>query len=207
MEFRCLFLFVFDHLGGDDRLAAEDVAHLVACRDVFVDTLCYDVAGTSQSLFGGVDALFRVHEGQRQLLCVALVLFHQRVGQGLQPLLDGHRSARLAFGLIGQVEVFQLGEGFGFFDGGLQFGGQLALLADALQDGVAAFVNLFQLEQHVADGGDLNLVEVAGDFFAVACNERHGGSRFQKLYGLFHLADTDIDLVGNNMCVIHHEEL
>ena len=137
------------------------------------------------------------------LLDVAGVLFLQFVGEGFKPPLDCCGGTGAAFGFVGQVEVFEFGE----IGGGkylfLQFGGHLALFIDGGQNGFAAFVQLFEADEEVADGCDLNFVETAGGLFPVAGYERDGGSLFEELDGFLHLTGAEIKLLGNGCGVIH----
>ena len=166
-----------------------------------------DVACTCQRLVGVLHAFRLVDVGLCQLLHVALILLHQRVGQRLQSFFHGHAGAGFAFGLVGQVEVLQFGQRGGVSYLLLQLGRQLALFADTLQYGFTAFVELFQLQQHVADGGNLHLVEVAGHLLAVAGDERYGGTLFQQFDGVLHLTYSHVDLMGYDIGVVHCCEL
>jgi hypothetical protein len=51
------------------------------------------------------------------------------------------------------------------------------------------------LLEAVANGGDLDLVEFAGGFLAVACDERHGGALGKKLRGGGDLVDLEVEFL------------
>ena len=71
----------------------------------------------------------------------------QGIGQRLQSALDSHRSAGLAFWLIWQIEVLQVGHRRDLLYACTQFGCQLALLLYALQDSSATLIYLFEFQK------------------------------------------------------------
>jgi hypothetical protein len=80
------------------------------------------------------------------------------------------------------------------FDGPAQFGRELALLVDALQDRRAAVFELAQVQQTLLERAQLRVVEIAGDFLAIPGDERdsrafvekpHGGGDLARLHGEF----------------------
>ena len=127
----------------------------------------------------------------------------QLVGQGLQAPLYGHGGAGAAFGFVGEVKVLQLGHIGGGENLLLQLGGELALFVDGGKDGLAAFVQLLQLDQQVADGGNLYLVQASGHLFAITGDEGDGGSLFQQFDGLLHLTGAKVKLFCYSGCVVH----
>ena len=162
-----------------------------------------DVAGTRKGLLRGVDAFVGIDILGGHIVNVARVLLLQLVGQGLQAALYGHGGAGAALGLVGEVEVLQfrhVGSGAYLL---LQFRGQFALVADGCEDGFAPFVQLFEFDEQVADGGNLHFVEASGGLFAVAGNEGNCGTLFQELYGLLYLTGSEVELLGNDCCVVH----
>ena len=62
---------------------------------------------------------------------------------------------------------------------------------------IATFVERGELLKSVADGGDLHFIELAGDFFAVACDERDRRALFQKLRGGGDLMNLEVQLLGD----------
>jgi hypothetical protein len=106
----------------------------------------------------------------------------QRVGQRLQPGLAGDLCLGAALLLVGQVEVF---EALLVVGGSIasEFRRQLALLVDRRQDGGAAVFQFAQVAQAVFEIAQLRVVEVVGDFLAVAGDEGHGGALVEQLHG------------------------
>ena len=206
LVFPSLLFFVLSNLGAEHGTAAEEIAHFVACLHVLAHPLGYDVACAGQRLVGRLHALLRVDKLLGQLFQIAGVLFLQLVGEGFQPTFDGHGGAGAAFGLIGEVQVFQLRHSGSCLNLLLQLGRQLALLLNGGQDGLAAFVNLFQLQKQVADGGNLYFVKAPRHLFAVAGYKGYCGTLFQQLDGLLHLTWTQVQLFGDDSGVVHGKE-
>ena len=90
--------------------------------------------------FGVGNAFCSIDIGGGCLQRVLLGVGQQQGGQGCQTGFAGNLGFGAAFGLIGQVEVFQRGFVAGGVERGFEFGGEFVLLADAAEDGVAAVV-------------------------------------------------------------------
>ena len=127
----------------------------------------------------------------------------QLVGEGLKSPLYGHGGAGAALGLVGEVEVFELGHVGGGKNLLLQLGGELALLADGGQDGIAPFVQLLESDEEVADGGNLHFVEAACGLLAVAGNEGDCSPLLQEFDGFLDLTDAEAEMLGNGVGVVH----
>ena len=104
---------------------------------------------------------------------------------------------------IGQIEVLEVGHIVHILNLLAQFSAKLPLLADALQYGLAALVELLEAEQQVAYGGNLHLVERARGLFAIAGYEGHRGALFEKFDGFLHLSLVEFQSVGYNRGIIH----
>ena len=87
--------------------------------------------------------------------------------------------------------------GGGCVNGGTQLGRELALLFNAFEHGVAALFELAQVAQSVFKFAQLNVVQPAGDFFAVAGDKRNGGTTIQQLHCRAHLLLVDFDFCGD----------
>ena len=194
LELAGLFLFGFHHFRREHSTAAEDVAHAVAGRDVFADTLGNNVACPGKGIVHILNTFSLVDERHSQLLDAALILFLQSIGQRLQSAFDSHRSAGLAFWLIWQIEVLQVGHRRGLLYACTQFGCQLALLLYALQDSSATLIYLFEFQKQIAYCRNLYLVKVARGLLAITGDERHRGTGFKQLNGLLNLAHTEVQL-------------
>src|SRR5689334_8695890 len=121
------------------------------------------------------------------------------IGERLQTLLAGDLGAGAALRLVGEVEILQLLLAGGGADGGLQLVGQLALLADALQDGVAALGQLQEVLAALEEGLELQIFQAAGGLLAVTGDEGHGGALGEQRSGGFDLARPAADLRGDDL--------
>ncbi len=103
---------------------------------------------------------------------VQRLLPQKDVGQRLQAALAGDRGSRAPFGLVGQVQVFQLLLVLARLDLAAQRGRQLPLLVDRFQDGRLALGQFSCLGERVLDGPQGLFVQALGCFFAIACDKR-----------------------------------
>ena len=93
-----------------------------------------------------------------------------------------------ALGLVRQVQVFQFLLGGCGLDGGAQLRRQLALLVDALEHRFAPVFEFAQVAQPVFQLAQLDVVQAAGGFLAVAGDEGNGGAAIEQV-------DRGLDLV------------
>ena len=112
------------------------------------------------------------------------------VGQRLEALFLGDGGPGAALGPEGQIDVLEHGHRLGGVDLRLQFVRQELALAQGLEDGLAALVQLGELLQAVADGGDGHLVQGAGGLLAVAGDEGDRAPLVEK-------AGNGLDLAGS----------
>ena len=115
----------------------------------------------------------------------------QLVGQWFDASLACHLPLGATFLLERQIDIFKVLFGGGMSNGCRQHVRQLALLTDAVQHGFLAVGQLTQIAQALLQFPQLNVVEPAGGFFAVARNKRHGGAAVQQF-------DSGVDLVRLN---------
>ena len=94
-----------------------------------------------------------------------------------------------------QIQVFQILLGGRQQHGGAQFRRQLALLVDALDDGLAPGFKRAQIVQSERQFAQLNVVQPAGGFLAVARNEGHGGSAVDEVHGGLDLVHANPDFL------------
>jgi hypothetical protein len=102
---------------------------------------------------------------------------------GVRPRSIGLGGAGLALRAEGREDVLERGHRGGGVDFLLQLGGEEIAFFEGLEDGGAAGVEFRELEHAVADGGDLDFVERAGLFLAVAGNEGDGAALGEQLGG------------------------
>ena len=137
----------------------------------------------------------------------------QLVGQRLEAGLAGDHALGAALLLERQVEVFQLLLGRRGGDGLGQRGRELALLVDALEHRGAAVFQLAQVGQTRLELAQLRVVEVVGDFLAIAGDERHRRATVQQRHRRVDLCGADLqfrrdlkkDLFQNSLPVWRRE--
>ncbi len=162
------------------------------------DPLGHDMPRAGQRFIRRGDLLFCADESGREPVerHAGIPLLPKIAGQRLQPLIA--RNGRLGppLGLVRQIQVFQLVLFQHGRDPRAQFRSELALLADGVKHGAPAIFQLAKVLQLFLNGADLHLVQIPGDFFAVARNEgnraavvqqsdggRQAGGRHAELHG------------------------
>ena len=121
----------------------------------------------------------------------------QGVGQRLEAVLPGDLGLGAPLRLVGQVDVLEAGLRLGRPDALLQGRVELALLADLLQHGGAAVLQLAQVAQPLLQRAELGVVEGAGGFLAVAGDERHRRAVVEQGHGRRDLVGPHTELVGD----------
>ncbi len=128
------------------------------------------MARAFESLFGGHAELCG-KLGERR----GVGLLPEEEREGFEALIAGDGGFGAALRFVGEIEIFELGLLEGGEDLGFQFGGQFALFLDGGEDGLATVFEVAEILEFLLDVADLDFVEIAGDFFAIAGNE--GDSR------------------------------
>jgi hypothetical protein len=72
-----------------------------------------------------------------------------------------------------------------------------ALLADGIEHRCAAFLEFAQVVQTLLQRAQLRIVERAGDFLAVARNERNGGAAVEQRHRRLDLLFANAEFFGN----------
>ena len=107
-------------------------------------------------------------------------LFPQEERERFEALVAGDRGFGAPFGLVGQVEIFELG----FFERGkdfrFEFGGEFALFLDRGEHGFATVFQFAEVLEFFLNVADLDFVQVAGDFLAIAGNEGYGSALVEQ---------------------------
>src|SRR5206468_11789032 len=80
-------------------------------------------------------------------------------------------------------KVFEFLLGRRCLDGGAEFGRELALLLDALEDGFAPLLQLAQVGQPRFEFAQVDVVEAAGGLLAVAGDEGDAGAAVEEVDG------------------------
>ena len=150
------FVFAFDQAGGDDGVFFKMAAGAGARAGVFADPLRHDVACPLQGIVYAGYLIVEVRGGEGFHVAVALGV--QALRKGFEALVDGHGGAGFALGAVGQVQVFEFGEGGGGFKGFFELGGEFALFGYAVQYGLPSFVEFLEFFELVCDVGYLHFV-------------------------------------------------
>jgi hypothetical protein len=85
-----------------------------------------------------------------------------------------------------------------------QFIGQFALLFDRTENRGTALIESTQTDQLVGDDPDLFVVQRAGHFLTIPCNEGNGIAVIQEIYDGGYLGRFDIHL-GSELFSVSHE--
>ena len=171
-------LFGLHHLRRDDSLAAECAAHSLTVALVLAHLFGNDVLRTLQGRLCVLDV--DLDEPLSSPLGVALALHQQQLGQRFESLFAGHLGTCAALRAVGQVDVLERGRLPRLVDALLELGRELLLVADGLEDGLLALLNLLQALILVADGPYLHFVESARALLAVAGNEGNGAALVEQ---------------------------
>lgn len=205
-EFRPFLFFTADDGRHQVGVFPQIVAHFCQQGGVFRKALHQDIARAVESGFCvryavvGVDIFsgfgFRVVRG----------FVPQQIGQRFQPGFNGDLPARAALRLVRQIEIFELGFTQRPVDGFFQRLGQLALLADGLQDRLTTVFKFTQIAQAGFQITQLRVIQTAGDFFTIACDKRHGIPFIKQANGSFYLFSPGLKFTRNNAAerIIHH---
>ena len=205
-ELGALLLLALQDVGAHDAGVDEQPAHGRADAGVLAGDLGRDVPGAGQGGLGVGHVLAGVDEGggaggrivARRPVRGQGRLLQQPQRQGLEAPLAGHGGAGAALGPERQVDILegrQVGRGP---DAGLQRVGQQFALGQRLQDRAAPLVQLVQLLEPVADGGDGHLVQAAGGLLAVAADEGNGAALGDQVGDGLDLAGRDLQLGGDD---------
>ena len=172
--------------------ATDGIAHrLVLAHPFGNDVLSAHDGGIGVGHFVAVDKLACT------LLDVVAALCHDDLGQRLQSQLSGSLGARLALGLEGQIDVLERIGIPAVVDAVGQFGSELLLRLDGLEDGSAAFLQFAVVAQSLVDGLDGEFVEVTSLLLAVAADEWDCRAVVKQIDGAGYLVDGDIELLGD----------
>ena len=121
----------------------------------------------------------------------------QLVGQRLDARFTRDHGLGAAFYFVGQVNVFEVLFGGHSFYRSAQFGRQFALVKNACKNNSPALFQLTQIAQAGFQFTQLNVVQLARHFLAVARNKGDGGSAVQQLDRSVHLGRSDLEFGGN----------
>ena len=186
-ELGALRLLVRHQPAGQQGVVAQELAQRRQQLRVFGEALHQNLPGAVQGGLAVGKTRLGIEVVGGQGIRVQGRVGQQRIGQRLQPRLPGYQRLAAPPRLIGQVQVFQAVLGIGVEDGLLQGGGELALLADAAEDDLAALLQLPQVVQALRQLPQLGVVQGAGHLLAIPGDEGHGRPLVQQFDGGVHL--------------------
>ena len=197
LELLALGLLALAHRGGHQPVRP----HLLAQRADQVGVLgeALDQNGARAVERGGDigHLLFGIDEGCGHRLRIVLRLRQQQFGQRLEPGFLGDLGLGAALRLERQIDVFQAPLAVGGEDRRFQRGIELALLADRIEDRGAALLEFAQIVQALLQRAQLRIVEPAGDFLAVARDERNRGAAVEQRHRRLDLLLANAELFRN----------
>ena len=191
-EFRAGLLLAVDQFGAQHGLVAHVGAQAADQIGVDRNRLGDDVARAFERGLHVGD--FAGDIGGREFARISRAIGKDRVGERLQTALARDFGLGAALRLVRQVKVFELGFGERGMELLFQPLAELTLRADRLEDGVAAAVELAQVDEPFGERAQLRVVEAAGRLLAVARDERHRRAFVDQLHRGFHLIGPGVDL-------------
>ncbi len=204
-KFRAFFFFPADDFGFDDAVGEVERAHFRADCGVVAHALGEDVARSGERLgvvfdrsFHVIDGIFTARVSLRGGEWVGGgILRPQKLGEWLEALFFRNDRARALFRTEGEVDVLERSDRLGRVDAFLQrLGHQLALVQRG-DNRVAALVEFAELLEPVADGGDLDFVELARLFFPIPRDKGDGCSFLNEQRSRGNLARLEVEFAGD----------
>ena len=181
--------------------AQHQLAQAFADRGVVADPFSHDIPGSFQRGVHGFHALFRIDiilRGKRGGRAGRLLREKKR-GERLKTLFPGDRGACAALGLVGTVEVLDLGKRSGAVDGGGKLRSELALLLDRLFHALAALLHLAKIRKTLLQRAQRGVVHRAVHFLAVARDKGDGVSLVQQRDDVFDMRGVPLKLAGEGL--------
>ncbi len=134
-------------------------------------------------------------------------LRHQLICERLEAGFLGDLGLGATLRLERQIDVFQARLAVCGEDAGFERGIELALLADRLEDGLAAIFELSQVDQALLQGAQLRVVERTGRFLAVTGDEGNRGAAVEQRHRRFDLLRANPKLLRNFLVDIRHARI
>ncbi|MCW0448515.1 hypothetical protein NB706_001349 [Xanthomonas sacchari] len=192
-------LLALGHAGADDAHLAQPRAQFADQCGILAPALHQDRARAFQRGLDVGHTLVGIDEAGGEGFRHLARIGQQAVGERFQPGLAGDLRARAPLRLVWQVQIFQPRLGVGGDDLRTQFVAELALLGDAGEHRSAALFQFAQIGQAHFQVAQLGVVEPAGDFLAVACDERDAGALVEQGDGGARLRRLRADLGGDGV--------
>ena len=183
--------------GGFPDFTPQQCPQIRPLGDGFGD----NVPGAGQSGFRIFHAGFGIDESG----CDRQTVGGRRIGlsqhsscQRFQTFFPGDLGPGSFFGAERQIQVFEILQLLGGFDGHRQFVGQFALGFDCGTNFLLTFADVAEVLHPLVNGTDLFLVKVAGGFFAVAGDKRDGVAAVEQFDHRCGLLRSDTEFAGDH---------
>src|SRR5262249_28236129 len=124
-------------------------------------------------------------------------LIPEELRERLQSVFTRNGRFGAAIRLVGQIEVLELGLLQNGFDFCFELRSELALLGDGGEHGFAAVFELAEVLELLLNIPDLNFVKIAGYFFAIPRNERHGRAAVEEFDYGSHPLEGNVQQLGD----------
>ena len=186
LELGDLLLLVGRHPRVEHPLFPGQAPHQGAGIRIVGQPLGQDVPGPLQGSSRIRHPLVRIDKRQGSILRRpdGQRLGRHQVGQRLQSPFPGNGGLGAPLGLVGEVEVLQLGLLARGLDPLPQLRGQLALFLDGLEDRQLALLKFAEIGKTLFNGADLDLIQLIGALLAVAGDKGDGGPLLQEFHGV-----------------------
>jgi len=153
------------------------------------------------------DALLGIDERRSSSQRIVLRLCQQHLGKRLEPRLLGDLRLGAPLRLVGRIDVFQTPLGVGGEDRGFERRIELALLANRIENGLPSLLELAQIGQPLLERAKLRIIERAGQFLAIACDERNRGAAIEQTYRGLDLLVLDAELACDLSGDVSHTKI
>ncbi len=203
LELLALGLLAVAHRRGHHAVRPHLLAQRPDQIGVLGETLDQDRARAVERCGDIGHLLFGIDETGGHDLRIVLRLRQQQLRQRLEAGFLGDLGLGAALRLERQIDVFQASLAVGGEDRGFQRGIELALFADRIENRGAALFEFAQIVQALFQRAQLRVVERAGDFLAVARNERHRGAAVEQRHRRLDLLLANAEFLRNlpmNIC-------
>ena len=205
LELRFLLFEILLDLGNHDARLFDLVAEVLAEFGIVGHFFGEDIAGALEGglrigealLFGEVDA------GDFFGGVAGIFLSPHQAGQRFKTEFLRNRRTGALLGFVRSVNIFEERLVLTGFNLGLEFGSQLALFLDALEDRFLAVHQFLQIIATVADVAQFNFVEGSRLVLAVAGNEGDRAPLVHEFERLGNAPYFEVQFFGDNCRKIH----
>jgi hypothetical protein len=129
-------------------------------------------------------------------------LSEEGLGKRLQSFFPGGGSPGFSLGAMGKVEILQGGKVRGLEKFFFEFLGKKLSLGEGFQNGLSAFIEIFQRAPEIPDICQIHLIQRVGGFLTVSGDKGNGAAFGKKLHGCPHLVGAEMKLFGYTLGIM-----